>query len=61
MNENPFKDLESDAHVPAYLKTALVSEIDFIRDTMQIVELFTDGLIGTMIRCLPETPDPQPE
>lgn len=57
MNENPLKDLETDAQVPAYLKRALVSEIDLIRDAMQIVELFTDGLLATAIRCLPENTD----
>lgn len=57
MNDSPLKDLETDAHVPAYLKKALVSEIDMIRDTMQIVELFTDGLLTTAIWCLPENTD----
>lgn len=57
MSDNPLKDLEPDAQVPAYLKRALVSEIDLIRDAMQIVELFTDGLLSTAIRCLPDNTD----
>ena len=52
MNNDVFKELEPDAEVPAYLKNALVSEIDLIRDTMQIVELFTDGLFSTALLCI---------
>lgn len=59
MNDNPLKDLEPDSQVPAYLKKVLVSEIDLIRDAMQIVELFTNGLLATAIQCLPDNPDTQ--
>jgi len=51
MNNDVFKELEPDAEVPAYLKNALISEIDLIRDTIQIVELFTDSLLSTALLC----------
>lgn len=39
--ENNFKNIvESDIQPPAALKDMVVSEIDFIRDTMQIVSMF---------------------
>ncbi len=52
MTNDIFKELEPDAEVPAYLKNALVSEIDIIRDTMHIVELFTDNLFNTALMCV---------
>lgn len=52
MSETAFKDLEPDDHVPAYLKEALVSEIDFIRDTLQFVTHFTDGFFSTALASI---------
>lgn len=49
MSDTAFEELESDTHVPAYLKEALVSEIDFIRDALQFVTHFTDGFISTAL------------
>lgn len=37
---NPFEELESEDKVPERLKKALVSEIDTIRDTMELVTLY---------------------
>ena len=51
MNNDVFKGLEPDAEVPEYLKNALISEIDLVRDTIQIVELFTDSLFSTALLC----------
>ncbi|WP_373513468.1 hypothetical protein [Persicitalea sp.] len=58
MSNDVFKEMESDAEVPAYLKNALVSEVDFIRDTMQIVELFTDSLFSTALMCVSDIEEP---
>ncbi len=54
MNNDIFKSLEPDEPVPDYLKEALVSEIDFIRDAFRIVALYTDGLFSTALLCLSE-------
>ena len=43
---NPFKQLESDAVCPPYLKTELVSEIDLIRDTVTVIDLYVGNLLG---------------
>ena len=55
MSNDAFKEMEPDAPAPAYLREALVSELDVIRDTMQIVGLFTDSLASTVLMCLPES------
>jgi hypothetical protein len=47
-NENPFKLLEPNGHVPEHLKKALVSEIDSIRNASAIVELFVGNFIGAI-------------
>jgi hypothetical protein len=47
-----FKDLEPDDRVPEYLKKALVSEIDFIRDTMSVVTLFTSHFFDTTLMSI---------
>lgn len=47
-----FKDLEPTDEVPAYLKNALISEVDTIRDTMQIVEHFTDNFLNAILVSL---------
>ncbi|GAB2782958.1 hypothetical protein GCM10027275_28520 [Rhabdobacter roseus] len=44
-----FPDLEPDAHVPAHLQKVLLSEIDFIRDSMQVVALFTSVFLDTAL------------
>jgi hypothetical protein len=46
------KDLESTDEVPAYLKRALVSEVNAIRDTMHIVEHFTEHFINALVVSL---------
>ncbi|GHB71372.1 hypothetical protein [Persicitalea jodogahamensis] len=58
MNNDIFKELEPNAEVPAYLKNALVSEIDLIRDTIQIVELFTESLFSTALLCVSDSESP---
>lgn len=44
-----FEKLQTDETVPEYLKEALISEIDTIRDTMDIVTLFTETLFASVI------------
>ena len=46
--ENPFKLLEPNGQVPDHLKKALVSEIDTIRNTSAIVELFVGNFINEL-------------
>ena len=46
MAENPFKDLESSEKAPESLKRALVSEIDTIRNTSIIIDLYVESLIN---------------
>lgn len=54
MSNDVFKELEPDESVPDFLKEALVSEIDLIRDTIQLVTHFTDGFFSTALMCLSE-------
>jgi hypothetical protein len=46
--ENPFKLLERSGQVPEHLKKALVSEIDTIRNTSTIIELFVGNFINAI-------------
>ncbi|MBC8154729.1 MAG: hypothetical protein H7Z72_17665 [Bacteroidetes bacterium] len=50
--ENPFKAIEPDAVCPPHLKEELVSEIDLIRNTLQVVELYSGDLFATVIGYL---------
>lgn len=43
-----FKELEPDNEVPEYLKQALVSEVDTIRNTMHVVTLFTEHFLSAI-------------
>jgi hypothetical protein len=53
-----FKELESNDPVPDYLKHALMSEVDTIRNTMQVVTHFTEHLLTALTFCL-STDDPE--
>lgn len=55
-----FKELESNEQVPEYLRKALVSEVDTIRDSMQVVTHFTEFFLKTLITCfsVEKTEDP---
>lgn len=48
MIENVFKQLESDDSCPAHLKTEIISEIDLIRNALQVVELYAGDLFGVL-------------
>ncbi len=47
-----FKDLESTEEVPEYLKRALVSEVNTIRDTMHVVTHFTEHFLSALVVSL---------
>ncbi len=47
--ENPFKAIEPDAVCPPHLKVELISEIDLIRNVLQVVELYSGDLIATLL------------
>jgi hypothetical protein len=47
-----FKELESTDEVPEYLKRALVSEVNTIRDTMHVIEHFTEHFLNTLVVSL---------
>lgn len=46
--ENPFKLLEPTEEAPAHLKRALISELDTIRNTSTIIELFVGNFINAL-------------
>lgn len=46
--ENPFKLLEPNKQVPEHLKKALISEINTIRNTSTIIELFVGNFINVL-------------
>ena len=43
---NPFLDIDSDIKAPETLKKSLVSEIDIIRNTMELVTLYVGHFFG---------------
>jgi len=43
---NPFLEIEPEDECPPHLKSAIVSEIDLIRDFTTIVELYIGDLFG---------------
>lgn len=50
--ENPFKQIESDALCPPHLKEEIVSEIDTIRNTLTVIELYSGDLFSTFFAML---------
>lgn len=57
MAKGAFDELEPDDKVPEYLKHALVSELDTIRDTVQVVSQFVDGFFRVALMSIPENND----
>ena len=53
MNGN-FQEIEETGSVPEHLKNMLVAEIDIIRDTMQIVQLFLGEFMVVAVSMLQE-------
>ena len=50
--KNPFKQIEPEGKAPEHLKDALVAEIETIRNTSVIVELFVWSFINTLIKAI---------
>jgi hypothetical protein len=55
---NPFKQLEPDAICPPELKQEIISEIDFIRNSLQLVELFGYDIFSALTRFLSDLETP---
>lgn len=56
--ENPFKQIEPDAVCPPEVKEAIVSEIDLIRNALNVVELYTGDLFATVVGLFAAPEDP---
>ncbi len=50
--KNPFKKIEPEGKAPEHLKDALVAEIEAIRNTSVIVELFVGSFVNTLIKAV---------
>ena len=46
------KHLEMDGQVPEYLKKSLVSEIELIKDTLQVVSMFGGVFFQSVVRAM---------
>jgi hypothetical protein len=46
------RQLEVEGNVPEYLKTSLVSEIDLIKDSLQVVSLFGGVFFMSAVRAM---------
>ena len=55
---NPFLDIDSDAKAPEALKKALVSEIDTIRSTMELVTLYVGHFFSVAGEIFSDNPPP---
>ncbi|REA59937.1 hypothetical protein DSL64_16670 [Dyadobacter luteus] len=51
---NIFKELEPKEQVPEYLKRAIVAEVDTIRNSMEVVTLFTEHFLKTITVAISE-------
>ena len=54
--ENPFKTIEPTDNCPPHLKQQIVSEIDLIRNVLNIVELYSGDLFGSITTLLSPPP-----
>lgn len=55
--ENVFKEIEPEDVCPPYIENELLAEIDFIRNVLQVVEVYTGDLFdvtGTALLLLSE-------
>lgn len=65
MEKNPFKEMESDAQCPPHLKEEIFSEIDLIRNSLQVVEVYAYDIFSAFTTFLSglvpeETNNPNP-
>ncbi len=52
MNNNPLKNIDSEKKIPPHVKAALVAEIETIRVTSVLVELFVGNFINTLTKSI---------
>ncbi len=52
MEANPFKEMEPDATCPPHLKKEIVSEIDLIRNSLQVVEVYAYDIFSAFTTFL---------
>ena len=55
---NPFLNLDPEDKAPETLKKAIVSEIDTIRSTMELVTLYVGHFFGAMGKVFSESSPP---
>ncbi|MFN8345443.1 MAG: hypothetical protein U0X91_10590 [Spirosomataceae bacterium] len=59
---NAFFDIDPDDRVPESLKKAIVSEIDTIRNTMELITLYVGNFFNAAgVLAIPELPKPKSE
>lgn len=51
---NPFKQLEPDVPCPPNLKGEIVSEIDLIRNSLQVVEVYAYDIFSVFVTFVSE-------
>ncbi|QJW88111.1 hypothetical protein HNV11_01320 [Spirosoma taeanense] len=51
-NKNPFKAIEPDAQCPVHLREELISEIDLIRNSLQVVEVYAYDIFAAFTTFL---------
>ncbi|WP_266362659.1 hypothetical protein [Tellurirhabdus rosea] len=52
LSKNPFAELEADAVCPPNVREELLSEIDFIRNSLTVVEVCTGDFMGAVVLFL---------
>lgn len=52
MNNNPLKNIDSEKKIAPHVKAALVAEIETIRVTSVLVELFVGNFINTFTKSI---------
>ncbi len=52
MNNNPLKNIDSEKKIAPHVKAALVAEIETIRLTSVLVELFVGNFINTFTKSI---------
>jgi hypothetical protein len=58
---NAFFDIDPEDKVPESLKKALVSEIDTIRNTMELITLYVGNFFNAAgVMATPDLPKPKP-
>jgi len=52
MNNNPLKNIDAEKKIPPHVKAALVAEIETIRVTSVLIELFVGNFINTLTKSI---------